>query len=51
MCIRDSLGLQQALALMPLFSVLAVLAMLLAARTYEADLQRACEPAAKQQAS
>jgi hypothetical protein len=33
---------------MPLFSVLAVLAMLLAARTYEADLQRACEPAAEE---
>jgi len=49
--LSDLLGLQQALALMPLFSVLAVLAMLLAARTYEADLQRACEPAAKQQAS
>jgi MFS transporter, Spinster family, sphingosine-1-phosphate transporter len=47
--LSDVLGLQSALALIPLFSLLAAGAMLLAARTYEADLERACEPAAQEE--
>jgi MFS transporter, Spinster family, sphingosine-1-phosphate transporter len=49
--LSDLLGLQLALALMPLFSLLAVGAMLLGARNYEADLKRACEPAAEGEGS
>ncbi|RZU02431.1 MFS transporter [Rivibacter subsaxonicus] len=44
--LSDALGLQSALALMPLFGLLAALAFLVAARSYEHDLQRAGEPLA-----
>ncbi|MBE7940260.1 MULTISPECIES: MFS transporter [Ramlibacter] len=42
--LSDAIGLGPALALMPAFGVLAALAFLRAARTYEADCQRAGEP-------
>jgi predicted MFS family arabinose efflux permease len=43
--ISDAWGLEQALAVTPLFSVLAAVALLVAARSYEGDLQRMREPA------
>lgn len=42
--LSDSMGLAQALSIMPAFGVLAALAFLRASRTYEADRQRAGEP-------
>jgi len=42
--LSDRLGLENALALMPLFSILASLAFLAAARSYEEDARRAGEP-------
>jgi MFS family permease len=43
--LSDVWGLERALAATPFFSVLAAVALLVAARTYEADLQRLREPA------
>jgi len=42
--LSDRLGLETALALMPMFSMLASLAFLVAARSYEEDARRAGEP-------
>jgi MFS family permease len=43
--LSDVWGLERALSFTPLFSVLSALALLMAARTYEGDLQRLREPA------
>jgi MFS family permease len=43
--LSDAWGLERALAVTPWFSVLAALALLVAARSYEGDLQRLGEPA------
>jgi MFS family permease len=43
--LSDAWGLEHALAFTPLFSVLAALALLVASRSYEGDLQRLREPA------
>jgi MFS family permease len=43
--LSDAWGLERALAFTPLFSVLAALALLVASRSYEGDLQRLREPA------
>jgi len=43
--LSDAWGLEHALAAMPLFSVISAIALLVAARTYEDDLQRMREPA------
>jgi MFS family permease len=43
--LSDAWGLERALTVTPLFAVLSALALLMASRTYEADLQRMREPA------
>jgi MFS family permease len=43
--LSDAWGLERALAVTPVFSVLAALALLVASRSYEGDLQRLREPA------
>ena len=45
--LSDAWGLTPVLAAMPVFGLLAALAFRLAARTYEADMQRASEPSAE----